>query len=220
MKEDYLWDKTGEDPEIEKLENALAVFRCRENAPAIAAKVLPFKRERAPRRVFSIRFAAAAAACIAFAAIAVGVLLQTSANKTENRQELTTAVAPEDKIVSLPESKPEKSVASIAATPDNTITEKVAKTIKAAARNTNSTGKFAPVSYQRLETQTKNSKAAAQKPETRNIRLTKEEQYAYSQLLLALSITSSQLKLVQDKIDGIEKQDAGAKTGGNLIQEK
>ncbi len=28
MKDDYLWDKTGKDSEIEKLENALQIFRC------------------------------------------------------------------------------------------------------------------------------------------------------------------------------------------------
>ena len=33
MKEDYLWDKTGSDPEIEKLENALKAFRYQETAP-------------------------------------------------------------------------------------------------------------------------------------------------------------------------------------------
>ena len=43
MNEDYLWDKTGEDPEIEKLENALQVFRYKETAPpALPAKALPF----------------------------------------------------------------------------------------------------------------------------------------------------------------------------------
>ena len=46
MKEDYLWDKTGRDPEIEKLENALLAFRCRPaDAPSVAAEaeVISFK---------------------------------------------------------------------------------------------------------------------------------------------------------------------------------
>ncbi len=33
MKEDYLWDKTGENHEIERLENALKMFRYKETAP-------------------------------------------------------------------------------------------------------------------------------------------------------------------------------------------
>lgn len=47
MKEDYLWDKTGvADPEIERLENALAVFRYQEaEPPALPAKIVPFERK-------------------------------------------------------------------------------------------------------------------------------------------------------------------------------
>jgi hypothetical protein len=36
------------------------------------------------------------------------------------------------------------------------------------------------------------------------VKLTEEEKYAYNQLMLALSITSSKLKLVEDKIYGAE----------------
>ncbi len=69
MKEDYLWDKTGEDAEIERLENALQTFRCQKNvAPALSAKVLPF-RKKPSRKIFS--FAMAAAACIVFAAFSL-----------------------------------------------------------------------------------------------------------------------------------------------------
>ena len=39
---------------------------------------------------------------------------------------------------------------------------------------------------------------------TEPVRLTNEEKYAYNQLLLALSITSSKLKLVQETIDRME----------------
>jgi hypothetical protein len=38
-----------------------------------------------------------------------------------------------------------------------------------------------------------------------DVQLTKEEQYAYDQLMLALSITSSKLKLVKDKVEGFEE---------------
>ncbi len=43
------------------------------------------------------------------------------------------------------------------------------------------------------------------------VKLTKEEKYAYDQLMLALSITSSKLKLVTDKIENVEEQ--------NVVQE-
>ena len=45
------------------------------------------------------------------------------------------------------------------------------------------------------------------------VKLTKEEKYAYDQLMLALSVTSSKLKLVTDKIDGIEEQNAVLENG-------
>jgi hypothetical protein len=38
--------------------------------------------------------------------------------------------------------------------------------------------------------------------------LTKEEKYAYDQLMLALSITSSKLKMVKDKVAGVEEKNA------------
>jgi len=37
------------------------------------------------------------------------------------------------------------------------------------------------------------------------VKLTKEEKYAYDQLMLALSITSSKLRLVSDKVSGGEE---------------
>ena len=74
MKEDYLWDKTGENAEIEMLENALQAFRYQETAPpALPAKVLPFKKEHS-RKFF--HFAMVAAACLGFGLFALGVWVQ------------------------------------------------------------------------------------------------------------------------------------------------
>ena len=58
------------------------------------------------------------------------------------------------------------------------------------------------------------NKKPARKLETKSneIALTKEEKYAYDQLMLALSITSSKLKIVKDKANGIEEQNAVVKT--------
>lgn len=42
--------------------------------------------------------------------------------------------------------------------------------------------------------------------------LTKEERYAYDQLMLALSITSSRLKMVQDKVNGFDTPDDSGTT--------
>lgn len=191
--EDYLWDKTGEDPEIEQLENALAVFRYKETAPpAMPAKVLPFRaKSETPRSIF--RFAYAAAACLAFAAVALGVWFQIADKKTEVAANPSETQAPpiENKI---PVDAPVKvSDKSIEAAPKQTIKRKIVKIkkpvyqIKAARRNV----------------ETKTETAA----------LTKEEKYAYDQLMLALSITGSKLRLVSDKIEGVGNENPVNKNG-------
>jgi cytoskeletal protein RodZ len=95
MKEDYLWDKTGADPDIEKLENALEVFRYKQTAPPeLPAKVLPFRKEepQLPRRIFS--FAVAAAACLVFGIIAIGIW-QVLKNNAEAPANLAESTEPE-----------------------------------------------------------------------------------------------------------------------------
>ena len=65
MKEDYLWDKTGTDPAIEKLENALSAFRFDESSlqiPVIAHAPVEGRRYF---KFLSFGFAAAACACVA-----------------------------------------------------------------------------------------------------------------------------------------------------------
>ena len=65
MNENYLWDKTGDDAEIEQLENALQAFRYQETAaPAILAKNIPFKT-KSNFSFFSLRFAVAMCAILA-----------------------------------------------------------------------------------------------------------------------------------------------------------
>lgn len=77
MKEDYLWDKTGKDPEIEKLENALEVFRYKETKPpALPENVLQFRKEDKnvfSRRAFSIPMTIAAS--VALLAVISGLWL-------------------------------------------------------------------------------------------------------------------------------------------------
>ena len=43
--------------------------------------------------------------------------------------------------------------------------------------------------------------------------LTKEEKFAYDQLMLALSVTSSTFKKVKDKVEGVEEKNAVRKSG-------
>jgi hypothetical protein len=194
MNEDYLWDKTGEDPEIEKLENALAVFRYKETAPPeLPAKVLPFKQKDAPRSF--VRYAYAAAACVAFAAISLGVWLQLSNNKTgEAAAEITAIYTPQTSFETPTETflpLIEKSRAQKEIAKPNIV--KIRK----------------PVSPTIRQNRTLAQNARKAKPDE----LTTEEKYAYNQLMLALSITGSKLRLVTDRIEGTEKQNAVNKDG-------
>ncbi|HLL99831.1 MAG TPA: hypothetical protein VK400_02145 [Pyrinomonadaceae bacterium] len=199
IKEDYLWDKTGEDADIETLENALQVFRYKETAPPeLPAKVLPFRKEEpkpAPRRIFS--FAVAAAACLAFGVIALGVWLQILNNSVQvNQANLTEKAEPE--IVLPPEPQQASIVPKSVDSPvDNAGNLKQSSARKPVAARRNAP-LAVPVKISQKIAKTRNAKAA--KPNV--ARLTKEEQYAYDQLMLALSIAGSKFKLVKDKIDG------------------
>lgn len=198
MKEDYLWDKTGEDPEIERLENALQAFRYTESAPpALPAKIIPF--EKTPRKFFRLAFAFAA--CAAFVIVSLGVWLRVSSNKIQIAKNPAETTAPQnEKKISDNNSvkKQDNLITEIVEIPKQSAEQrkivKTRKVIPAIHRQNNLTAQNVPI----------------KKPV---IKLTKEENYAYSQLMLALSITSSKLNLVKDKVNGVEKQNAVLENG-------
>ncbi len=171
MKEEYLWDKTGEDPEIEGLEKALQVFRYKETEPpALRSNVVAFKtKENQSRRV--LFFGLAVAACIALAVLALGVWMQIS-NPQPKGEGLVETVVPKDGFASSDDLEIKE---------DETRKEMPIKPVAKIRR-------FAPSATQ--QNQARNSE----------IKLTKEEQYAYDQLMRALSITSSKLNLVKKKV--------------------
>ena len=187
MNENYLWDKSGEDREIENLENALRQFGYRETAPPILpAKIIPFNA-KTPRRFF--QFASAFAAC-AIAAAIVSVIwltvsrpfstLETAATVQTNRMPQLKAAEVAPAIDS-----PVESVAA----PKNSAARKAFKIIKTAR----------PI-------QAKSELIARNiKPQIKTVKLTDEEKFAYGQLLLALSITGEKLKIVKDKAEGLDK---------------
>jgi CRISPR/Cas system endoribonuclease Cas6 (RAMP superfamily) len=189
MREDYLWDKTGEDAEIEKLENALMAFRYTETAPPeLPAKVFEIKKEK-PRRFFQFGFAFAAFASVVV--ILFAVWFQVSSSKiaiVESVAEINKQKKADKVDVINPEIKPIKAVAI----PKHFNKQNVVK-IRQTVAPINRANKFVA----------QNNKVKAP-TET----LTAEEKYAYDQLMLALSVTSSSLKLVKDKVEGIEEKTA------------
>lgn len=209
MNEDYLWDKTGGDPEIERLENALRAYAYAETAaPAVENKILAFK-SKPPRKIFGFKFAAAA--CLVFAAAALGILMLMSSGKSTTENESARATAPEtvssiaannqkqdDSAAKSPTEKPldfgagKSSVAP---------TGKIEKPLRAAE---NESLKIARIVS--ADNRPRRLKPAFVRAATPKVRLTDEERFAYDQLMLALSVTSSKLKLVRNKIEGREEK--------------
>ncbi len=197
MKQDYLWDKTGFDAEIENLENALAVFRYKETAPpAIPAKVIPFRKEESRR---SFRFAYAIAACAAFVMIGSGLWFQLSPDEIAI-QENWVKTTEQQNSGSFPKAEIVKNPAPIVSVAEASPETKIGSTKRTAATKAVRINKtISPVVYEK-ERKAKNVEAKKS-----DVQLTKEEQYAYEQLMLALSITSSKLKMVKDKVEGLEE---------------
>lgn len=196
MKEDYLWDKSGEDAGIQALENALKAFRYEETAPPeLPQKVFTVEK---PRFFFRFRFAFAGFA----AAIALIVLSVVWLRPINNRIPVMEAVADsapktekmtrDEEIIKTPEPAP---VVQVSDAPRGV----KRKVFRAFERN-------APKPT-RVKTVLRDTN-----PKQPSETLTAEERYAYNQLMLALSITGSKLKLVKDKVNGIEDQNAVVET--------
>lgn len=187
LKEDYLWDKSGTDAEIEKLENALSEFRYQETpAPVIIPERVFTVAEKPKRRFFNFSHAFSFASCAAFVLILLGVWFQVSNQNTENISDLSKPITPETKIV-LPEEK-ERNIVKIENTPNSET-----KPLFIKAKNPNAERKIAPQ-------KTLFIRRKGEKPKAETLKLTEEEKYAYDQLMLALSITSSKLNLVKEKV--------------------
>jgi len=172
MNDEYLWNKTGTDAEIEGLENELKAFRfSADQPPALPARieVLPEKRTF---NFFKLGFAVAFAAAVVVAMTLIW--LRTPVNHPEKRSEV---VKNNSENVAVPISPGPFS------TPIMDPPMPKPKVINFKPPTTNATRAV---------------KVTAKKEE----KLTPEEKHAYDQLMTALAITSNELKLVKDKING------------------
>lgn len=216
MKQDYLWDKTGTDPEIVELENALAAFRYRETEPpALPAKILPFPAliaEKTPRR-FSLGFSLAA--CAAAVLITFGVLFQFSGGETAIENDLTQTFSTNKEIQNdLPADAETLTIQNVETSPQIEVSKRIIKQFENTWTN-NRTKPIAVKIRQPVSKVSGSNQIFNRNTETENstVRLTDEEKHAYDQLMLALSITSEKLKIVKDKIDGVEEQTEVLKDG-------
>ncbi len=221
MKEDYLWDKTGNDPEIENMENALKTFRQKDSTPPeIPANTFAFDKNtlqnEKPRRFF--QFAFAAFASLVFVFVAVGVFQFTNGEKNEFAQNspnqnpnkiLSETSASNEKEVSTEKTlKQEKPIES---KNEKTILIPKRKTIRQFAKNRR---KFTKRTINKKSFAKRiKAKPLKREPTTNSIRLTKEEKDAYDQLMKALAITGSQLRKARSKIRGEEEKSVAEKDG-------
>lgn len=172
MKDEYLWQKTGEDPEIERLEKALAVFRYRDASPPATTPVTA---------VGTARWLSLG---LAFASLALVSILAAAWLMMSRDQDVVFVTAPDTQTTSSPVvSEPPELPTTEPPTRRHSGPDRISPTIASINRR---------------------PKTKVQKPRPGVAVLTAEERYAYRQLMLALSITGSKLKIVQDTIDGTE----------------
>lgn len=185
MKEDYLWDKSGSDAEIEGLENVLAVFRYQETSAPQVASVALVETKPFWAWAFSLR--------LAFGSLAAAAILVSIWFVMSNRRPAVATVSDAEKQISFPAVRQPDTTAS-------TQNIEVIKTSDTPKTNVKlgHTRQFRPKPQKAL--------VAVKRMVDKNepVKLTNEEKFAYNQLMLALSITGSKLKLVQDTIDRIE----------------
>lgn len=189
MKDDYLWDNTGKDSEIEKIESSLSMFRYK---PIDAPKLSVAESEGSRRRIWDLRYVLVPAfAAIVIGAVVAGLWFRTSSDEIvakiesgiESRRPAQSDPATGDKIGEInPQDAP-----------------LVSPPHKAGGQGD---PRVAMANRKR---------AIGPKRKGVEPALTREEKYAYDRLMLALSITGSKLRMVQDKVNGLEVEKTGSK---------
>ena len=191
MNDEYLWQKTGSDPEIEKLEQKLGVLRHRFEPLRLTIPEPVAESPQVPRWRLALAFAFATPVLAAtlIAALFIGI---------NNDADIVFVESPELEILAAPPptSNEEPKVNPVSAP----------KIIPQFARNKRGT-KIRTESVVDHE-----QKAKDIKPNSRIAALTDEEKFAYRQLMLALSISSSKLKIVQDTINGNDNTESSNST--------
>lgn len=185
MKNDYLWDKSGDDAEIEGLENLLSGLKYQPTAPPVLPVAIELKAVKAPWWKFSLAFAVPAG--LLFAVLA-GFWMTRSTPQLQAVNELVEAPLPVRSQNPVTENKTE--------------TEKREAEVEKETSPKMVTTLFTPAPKKKASTHV--VRAKYRKPQPKFDTLTSEERFAYDQLMLALSITGSKLKVVSDTINRAE----------------
>lgn len=179
MKEDYLWDKTGSDPDVEMIENALQAFRFQATQPpAITSTVISLPEKR-PFGFLRLGFALAFAASLI---VVISLIWLRAPNTVPDRHDVASESSPGNVRTPL---DPVGSVTPMMKPP-------ASKSLLYNARQ--------PLRVRSVKI------FARKRIVNQPAKLTAEEKHAYDQLMLALAITSNELRIVRDKIDGREER--------------
>jgi hypothetical protein len=186
MSDTYLFEKEGRDPDIERLEGLLSVYRIEPLPPSLnRAKREVVKKGSLFRLRFSYALITAALAVVVVSfAILIGFLNQKGRDVGTLRSFEEMPFKPDQNI----------SAASIADV--NELPEPPAEKQRSAAERQPILTKVRSVKFRK---QTAKGQFA-------KVKLTPEEKYAYQQVLVALWITGSKLKVVQDTINGVNDE--------------
>ena len=179
MKNDYLWDRTGSDPETERLESMLEGLKFRPaEPPAAPAREIVLAPARGNWLLrFGLGFAAASAACVA---LIVGLSAIRETPQPVIVAEESPAAVGKPEALPAPPAQPEYVKASYA--PKR-------KPKPRPRKRTRPDAKFTPLPVEPRPL-----------PET----LTAEERDAYRQLMTALAITGENLNIVREKLNGTQ----------------
>lgn len=185
MNDEYLWNKTGSDAEVEGLENALKAFRYREN-DALRVLVQPSPSpDRKSHRIWRLGFAFAFAAAVVV--VLSGALFMWRDNSSATYNALSSVPIQDLPLADIPVIETTAAIKNPQPKKDKEFV-KIRRTGRSAIQPVRPVAKRSPNEHPQVQ-------------------LTAEEKYAYDQLILALSITSSKLKIVKDTVSQIDKPD-------------
>jgi|SRR5687768_5619874 len=175
MNQEYLWSTKGSDPDVERLEGLLAEFRFDGDSASEqkAKNIIPVARVSKRRFVLGLSFATGAAALVLLAIwVTTGPVVPIANVEKNTGSGEVTAVLKNDNAR------------------EGRLTDSASDIVP----------KAEPTRPQAQPARPKvNRSAKASKAEKG--KLTKEEEYAYDRLMVALSIAGSKLRVVQDTID-------------------
>jgi hypothetical protein len=177
MNDEYLWQKTGTDPETKRLEEALTVFRYRTDDPP----ALPVTRTEV---VVPLWRAVFGYAVTAFAVVTLAAGMWFELGRDWNDYDVTFIHHPAAETT--PTEPPPTPVVEPAA-PKQPVRRRERGVIYASVPRRHG------------------NEQRVRRAET--VVLTAEEKYAYDRLMLALSISSSQMKIARDAINGVDESD-------------